>query len=108
MLNYSYQSLQNESSWHSNQDSGQKENKIKVGQATNRRYQSCQQKKERKTYPKVEEEVAQLLKQQQVEEKVSRYQCNVRKYWLFNIEGWVSSNSNKRKPMRNQKNNRNI
>ncbi len=51
---------------HSNQDSGQKENKIEVGQATNRRYQSRHQKKERKTHPKVEEEVAEPLKQQEV------------------------------------------
>jgi hypothetical protein len=78
MLDYSYESQQSKSSWHSNQDSGQKENKIKVGQATNRRYQSRPQKLERKTHTKVEEEVAEPLIQQEVEGKVSRYPWNVR------------------------------
>jgi hypothetical protein len=56
-----------------NQDSWQKENKIKVGQATNRHYLSRHQKKnELKTHPKVEK-VAGPLKQQEVEGKVSRY-----------------------------------
>jgi len=78
MLDHSYESQQNKSFWHSNQDSGQKENKIEVGQATNRRSQSRHQKKEQKTHPKVEEEVAEPLIQQEVEGKVSRYQCNVK------------------------------
>ncbi len=57
-------------------------------------YQSRHQKKERKTHPKVEEEVAEPLKQQEVEGKFSRYQCNFIRCWLLNVEGWVSSNSN--------------
>jgi hypothetical protein len=60
MLDYSYESQQNKSSWHSNQHSGLKENKITVGQAINQHYQSRHQKLEWKTHPKVEEEVAEL------------------------------------------------